>query len=104
MNDLHRTAHCGSILNFHADPGLHGDPASYDHWQRGALVVAGGIEEEGDGPADGRKRLEDSRRFPGRGRGRNGSAGRRLPKNRGPIAFALSRKEWISIVRYVHPT
>src|SRR3984885_4810269 len=50
MNDLHRTAHCGSILNFHADPGLDGDPASYDHWQRGALVVAGG-RIEAVGPA-----------------------------------------------------
>ena len=50
MNDLLRTAHCGSILNFHADPGLDGDPASYDHWQRGALVVAGG-RIEAVGPA-----------------------------------------------------
>jgi guanine deaminase len=50
MNDLLRTAHCGSILNFHTDPGLDGDPASYDHWQRGTLVVAGG-RIEAVGPA-----------------------------------------------------
>jgi len=50
MNDLHRTAHCGSILNFHADPGLDGDPGSYDYWERGTLVVAGG-RIEAVGPA-----------------------------------------------------
>jgi guanine deaminase len=50
MNDLHRTAHCGSILHFHADPGLHGDPATYDYWERGTLVVAGG-RIEAVGPA-----------------------------------------------------
>jgi guanine deaminase len=50
MNDLLRTAHCGSILNFHADPGLDGDPASYDYWERGALVVGGG-RIEAVGPA-----------------------------------------------------
>jgi guanine deaminase len=50
MNAVHRSAHCGAILHFHTDPGLHGDPASYDYWERGALVVAGG-RIEAVGPA-----------------------------------------------------
>jgi len=45
-----RSAHCGSILNFSADPGQQDDPQSYDYWERGALIVAGG-RIEAVGPA-----------------------------------------------------
>jgi len=41
----HRTAHCGSILHFRADPGLSDDPEAYDFWERGALIVADGLVE-----------------------------------------------------------
>lgn len=36
------TAHCGSILHFHADPGALGDAAACEYWERGALIVADG--------------------------------------------------------------
>ena len=45
-----RSAHCGSILNFNADPGQQDDPQAYDYWERGALIVAGG-RIEAVGPA-----------------------------------------------------
>ena len=45
-----RTAHCGSILHFHADPGLRDDPAAYEFWERGVLIVADG-HVEAVGPA-----------------------------------------------------
>jgi guanine deaminase len=45
-----RTAHCGSILHFHADPGLHDDPQAYDFWEQGALIVSDG-HVESVGPA-----------------------------------------------------
>jgi guanine deaminase len=37
-----RIAHCGSILNFRADPGVREDPSTYDYWERGALILADG--------------------------------------------------------------
>jgi guanine deaminase len=40
-----RTAHCGSILHFRADPGLHDDAAAYEFWEQGALIVADGLVE-----------------------------------------------------------
>jgi guanine deaminase len=45
-----RTAHCGSILHFRADPGLHDDAAAYQFWEQGALIVADG-HVEALGPA-----------------------------------------------------
>jgi guanine deaminase len=45
-----RTAHCGSILHFRADPGLHDDPSAYEYFEQGALIVAGG-HVEAVGPA-----------------------------------------------------
>jgi guanine deaminase len=42
MNQPRYTLHCGSILNFNADPGQHDDTAAYDYWERGALIVADG--------------------------------------------------------------
>jgi guanine deaminase len=50
MNASDRTVHCGSILNFNGDPGLNDDPAAYDYWERGALIVADG-HVEAVGPA-----------------------------------------------------
>jgi guanine deaminase len=50
VNAHHRSAHCGSILHFSADPGLQDDPASYEYWERGALIVADG-HVEAVGPA-----------------------------------------------------
>jgi guanine deaminase len=46
-----RTAHCGSILHFHADPGAQGDPATCEYWERGALITAG-ERIEAVGPAE----------------------------------------------------
>ena len=41
-------AHCGSILSFRADPGVGDDPAAYEYWERGALIVSNGhIERVG---------------------------------------------------------
>jgi len=51
MTPQQRSAHCGSILNFNADPGQQDDPRAYDFWERGALIVAGG-RIESVGPAD----------------------------------------------------
>jgi guanine deaminase len=34
--------HRASILHFRSDPGAHDDPASYEFWERGALLVQGG--------------------------------------------------------------
>src|ERR1700689_4501975 len=48
-----RTAHCGSILHFRADPGLLDDPGAYQFWEQGALIVADG-HVEAVGPAAGR--------------------------------------------------
>jgi guanine deaminase len=45
-----RTAHCGSLLSFRADPGDSDDAGSYDYWDRGALIVADG-HIEAVGPA-----------------------------------------------------
>jgi guanine deaminase len=45
-----RTAHCGSILHFRADPGLHDDPTAFEFWEQGALIVAEG-HVEAVGPA-----------------------------------------------------
>jgi guanine deaminase len=39
MEELAPTAHCGSILHFHADPGPQGDAAACEYWERGALIV-----------------------------------------------------------------
>ena len=50
MNLEPRTAHCGSILHFRADPGLHDDPGAYEFWEQGALIVADG-HVEAVGPA-----------------------------------------------------
>ena len=51
MTPQQRSAHCGAILNFNADPGQQDDPQAYDYWERGALIVAGG-RIEAVGPAD----------------------------------------------------
>jgi guanine deaminase len=41
-------AHCGSILSFRADPGVGDDTATYEYWERGALIVSNGhIERVG---------------------------------------------------------
>lgn len=50
MNAHHRTAHCGSILNFRGDPGPQDRTDSYEYWERGALIVADG-HIEAIGPA-----------------------------------------------------
>jgi guanine deaminase len=50
VNAHHRSAHCGSILHFSGDPGLRDDPAAYEYWERGALIVADG-HVEAVGPA-----------------------------------------------------
>jgi guanine deaminase len=50
LSTMTRTAHCGSILNFHADPGVRGDADAYDYWEHGALIVSGG-RVESVGPA-----------------------------------------------------
>ena len=42
VSNATRIAHCGSILNFRADPGASEDPGSYDYWERGALLVVDG--------------------------------------------------------------
>jgi guanine deaminase len=52
-----RIAHRGAILNFRADPGDHDDPASYDYWEQGALIVSAGRIERA-GPAS--QLLDDS--------------------------------------------
>src|SRR5580658_8566823 len=51
MDASPRTAHCGSILHFNADPGAQGDPAACEYWERGALITAGG-RIEAVGPAE----------------------------------------------------
>jgi guanine deaminase len=50
MNPRYRTAHRGSILHFRSDPGLQDDPASYEYWEHGALILADG-HVEAVGPA-----------------------------------------------------
>jgi guanine deaminase len=50
MDVQHRTAHCGSILSFHADPGSQDDTGAYEYWPRGVLIVADG-HIEAVGPA-----------------------------------------------------
>ncbi len=45
-----RTAHCGSILSFRADPGSQDAPDAFEYWERGALIVADG-RIEAVGPA-----------------------------------------------------
>ena len=50
MDVQHRTAHCGSILSFNADPGTQEDSGGYEYWQRGVLIVADG-QIEAVGPA-----------------------------------------------------
>jgi guanine deaminase len=50
MDVQHRTAHCGSILSFHADPGAQDDSGAYEYWPRGVLIVADG-QIEAVGPA-----------------------------------------------------
>ena len=45
-----RIAHRGAILSFRSDPGERDDPLSYDYWEQGALIVAGGRVEQ-VGPA-----------------------------------------------------
>ena len=48
MSTPNRLAHCGSVLSFRADPGAGDDPATYDYWERGALIVTNGhIERVG---------------------------------------------------------
>ena len=44
------TAHTGALLSFRGDPG-EGDAPTWDYWEHGALIVAGGrIEAVGPGP------------------------------------------------------
>ena len=50
MNVQHRIVHRGSILHFRSDPGLQDDPASYEYWEQGALILADG-HVEAVGPA-----------------------------------------------------
>jgi guanine deaminase len=50
MDVQHRTAHCGSILHFHTDPGLRDDAGAYEYWERGVLIIADG-HIEAVGPA-----------------------------------------------------
>jgi guanine deaminase len=50
MNVPTRIAHRGSLLHFRADPGAHDDPAAYEYWQQGALIVNDGRVERA-GPA-----------------------------------------------------
>jgi guanine deaminase len=50
MNLPYRVAHRGSILHFLGDPGLQDEPASYQYWERGALILADG-HVEAVGPA-----------------------------------------------------
>jgi guanine deaminase len=45
MSSSPRIAHCGSILNFRADPGASDDASACDYWERGALVVNNGRVE-----------------------------------------------------------
>jgi guanine deaminase len=45
MNARYRIAHRGSILHFLGDPGLQDDPASFEYWQYGALILADGHVE-----------------------------------------------------------
>ena len=45
-----RTAYTGALLSFRSDPG-EGDARTWDYWERGALIVAGGrIEAVGPAP------------------------------------------------------
>ena len=50
MNVQYRIAHCGSILHFLGDPGPRDEPASYQYWEHGALILADG-HVEAVGPA-----------------------------------------------------
>jgi guanine deaminase len=50
VNVQHRIVHRGSILHFRSDPGLQDDPASYEYWEQGALILADG-HVEAVGPA-----------------------------------------------------
>ena len=50
MNAPYRIAHCGSILHFLGDPGPRDEPASYQYWEHGALILADG-HVEAVGPA-----------------------------------------------------
>jgi guanine deaminase len=50
MNTPYRVAHRGSVLHFLGDPGLQDDPASYQYWEHGALILADG-HVEAVGPA-----------------------------------------------------
>jgi guanine deaminase len=45
MNARYRIAHRGSILHFLRDPGLQDDPASFEYWEHGALILADGHVE-----------------------------------------------------------
>jgi guanine deaminase len=56
-----RTAHCGSILSFRADPGAREDASAYDYWERGALIVLDGHIEAVGAASD----LLGSDRYPG---------------------------------------
>jgi guanine deaminase len=40
--DTPPTLHRASILHFRGDPGAHDDPAAFEHWERGALMVRDG--------------------------------------------------------------
>jgi guanine deaminase len=55
-----RSLHRGAILHFSGDPGSSDDPASYQYWERGALLIADGhlqavgpaAEVAADGPVE----------------------------------------------------
>jgi guanine deaminase len=42
MQMTQRIAHRGSILHFRTDPGDRDDPAAYEYWHDGALIIDGG--------------------------------------------------------------
>jgi guanine deaminase len=47
--DTRPALHRASILHFRADPGVHDDAASFDYWERGALLVRDGrVQAVGD--------------------------------------------------------